>query len=245
MGTRAPPPRPESSPAPTRRPVRRRETRKRCAGSVLLVGSAAGSAVHAAAGPAPWCALDTAGSQAPPASEPAAPFDEEQQRGTGRQTVPRVVRSESPRGAARGAPIRLSAGAVSRSFSDHAPARRFRGVGSVEAGPAANSPGPRAVLRQPAPSAPRQRTLEANGIDCGASVLRSGLRRERWGSRSDERSGKNRQVGMEPDPIQATNAKRCQRPFMRARRALPLQWGDRATASWKVCFACSIDPIAS
>jgi hypothetical protein len=50
-------------------------------------------------------------------------------------------------------------------------AGRFRGVGSVEAGPAANNPGPRAVLRQHAPSATRQRTLEANGIDCGASVL--------------------------------------------------------------------------
>jgi hypothetical protein len=41
----------------------------------------------------------------------------------------------------------------------------------VEAGPAANNPGLRAVLRQHAPSATRQRTLEANGIDCGASVL--------------------------------------------------------------------------
>jgi hypothetical protein len=37
-----------------------------------------------------------------------------------------------------------------------------------EAGPAANNPGPRAVLRQHAPSATRQRTLEANGIDRGA-----------------------------------------------------------------------------
>ena len=37
-----------------------------------------------------------------------------------------------------------------------------------EAGPAANNPGPRAVLRRHAPSATRQRTLEANGIDCGA-----------------------------------------------------------------------------
>jgi hypothetical protein len=50
-------------------------------------------------------------------------------------------------------------------------AGRIRGVGSVEAGPAAHNPGPRAVLRQHAPSATRQRTLEANGIDCGASVL--------------------------------------------------------------------------
>jgi hypothetical protein len=50
-------------------------------------------------------------------------------------------------------------------------ASRFRGVGSVEAGSAANNLGPRAVLRQHAPSATRQRTLGANGIDCGASVV--------------------------------------------------------------------------
>jgi hypothetical protein len=36
-----------------------------------------------------------------------------------------------------------------------------------EAGPAANNPGPRAVLRQHAPSATRQRTLEANGSTAG------------------------------------------------------------------------------
>ena len=40
-----------------------------------------------------------------------------------------------------------------------------------EAGPAANNPGLRAVLRRPAPSATRQRTLEANGIDCGAGPV--------------------------------------------------------------------------
>jgi hypothetical protein len=50
-------------------------------------------------------------------------------------------------------------------------ASRFRGVGSVEAGSAANNLGPREVLRQHAPSATRQRTLGANGIDCGASVV--------------------------------------------------------------------------
>jgi hypothetical protein len=37
-----------------------------------------------------------------------------------------------------------------------------------EAGPAANNSGLRAVLRRHAPSATRQRTLQANGIDCGA-----------------------------------------------------------------------------
>jgi len=41
----------------------------------------------------------------------------------------------------------------------------------LEAGPAANNPGPRAVLRQHAPSATRQRTLEANGIDRGAGPV--------------------------------------------------------------------------
>jgi hypothetical protein len=40
-----------------------------------------------------------------------------------------------------------------------------------EAGPAANNPGPRAVLRRHAPSATRQRTLEANGIDRGAGPV--------------------------------------------------------------------------
>jgi hypothetical protein len=40
-----------------------------------------------------------------------------------------------------------------------------------EAGPAANNLGPRAVLRRYAPSATRQRTLEANGIDCGAGPV--------------------------------------------------------------------------
>jgi hypothetical protein len=37
-----------------------------------------------------------------------------------------------------------------------------------EARPAANNPGPRAVLRRHAPSATRRCTLEANGIDRGA-----------------------------------------------------------------------------
>jgi hypothetical protein len=60
-----------------------------------------------------------------------------------------------------------------------------------EAGPAANNPGLRAVLRRHAPSATRQRTLEANGIDCGAGPVSeaSGVRRERYGSRSTERTG--------------------------------------------------------
>ena len=43
-----------------------------------------------------------------------------------------------------------------------------------EAGPAANNPGLRAVLRRHAPSATRQRTLEANGIDCGAGRVFEG-----------------------------------------------------------------------
>jgi hypothetical protein len=40
-----------------------------------------------------------------------------------------------------------------------------------EAGPAANNPGLRAVLRRHARGATRQRTLEANGIDCGAGPV--------------------------------------------------------------------------
>src|SRR5215204_4793023 len=49
----------------------------------------------------------------------------------------------------------------------------------LEAGPAANNPGPRAVLRQHAPSATRQRTLEANGIDRGAGPVLEAVRRPR------------------------------------------------------------------
>jgi hypothetical protein len=41
----------------------------------------------------------------------------------------------------------------------------------LEAGPAANNPGPRAVLRRHALRAARRRTLEANGIDCGAGPV--------------------------------------------------------------------------
>src|SRR5215213_9429949 len=48
-----------------------------------------------------------------------------------------------------------------------------------EAGPAANNPGPRAVLRQHAPSATRQRTLEANGIDRGAGPVLKAVERRR------------------------------------------------------------------
>ena len=40
-----------------------------------------------------------------------------------------------------------------------------------EAGPAANNPGPRAVLRRHAPSATRQRTLEATGSTAGLVPL--------------------------------------------------------------------------
>jgi hypothetical protein len=57
------------------------------------------------------------------------------------------------------------------------------------------------VLRRHAVRAQRQRTLEANGIDCGTgpSSERAALRRERCGSRSAERTGglgEDRQVGV-------------------------------------------------
>src|SRR5689334_1894643 len=51
-----------------------------------------------------------------------------------------------------------------------------------EAGPAANDPGLRAVLRRHAPSATRQRTLEANGVDCGAGPVRA------WAAAGDGRT---------------------------------------------------------
>ena len=52
-----------------------------------------------------------------------------------------------------------------------APADPIESRVESEAGPAANNPGLRAVLRRHAPSATRQRTLEANGNDCGAGPV--------------------------------------------------------------------------
>ena len=51
----------------------------------------------------------------------------------------------------------------------------------VSDGSVANNPGQRAVVRRRATSATRQRTMRANGIDCGASSLgeNHGLRGER------------------------------------------------------------------
>jgi hypothetical protein len=80
-----------------------------------------------------------------------------------------------------------------------------RGVGSIEAGPAANNPGPRAFLRQHAPSATRQRTLEANGSDCGASVVGGaafaarGTARARLSAQAS--LARHRQVGRDPDGL--------------------------------------------
>jgi hypothetical protein len=58
-----------------------------------------------------------------------------------------------------------------------------------EAGPAANNPGPRAVLRRHAPSATRQRTLEANGIDRGAGPVREAVVERRPRALSDRAGG--------------------------------------------------------
>jgi len=57
-----------------------------------------------------------------------------------------------------------------------------------EAGPAANDLGPRAVLRRHALRAARQRTLEANGIDCGAGRV-SAVRLPRARLSTSDRSG--------------------------------------------------------
>jgi hypothetical protein len=74
-----------------------------------------------------------------------------------------------------------------------------------EAGPAATIPARERFYADTRASATRQRTLEANGIDCGAGPVseRSGLRRERNGSRSAERAselGEDRQVAAHADP---------------------------------------------
>ena len=55
-----------------------------------------------------------------------------------------------------------------RTSGELARAAPIRSRVRLEAGPAANNPGLRAVVRRHAPSATRQRTLEANGIDRGA-----------------------------------------------------------------------------
>lgn len=47
---------------------------------------------------------------------------------------------------------------------------------------------------------------------CSAERLTARAVRPGSGERASE-LGEDRQVGMEPDPIRATNAKRCQRPF--------------------------------
>ena len=117
-------------------------------------------------------------------------------------------------------------------------ASRSGGVGSIEAGPAANNPGPRAVLRRHAPSATRQRTLEANGIDCGASGLRGGLRHERHSSRpgdglgalGDERPSRRQEswrthVSIWPS-MRHTQQRRRSRPERSLSRRAPLH--DRA-----------------
>jgi hypothetical protein len=59
--------------------------------------------------------------------------------------------------------------------------------------------------------------------------LRERLRRERYGARPGERAGKlgeNRQIGMQPNTLQATDAERGQRPLMLEAAELPL---DRPT----------------
>ena len=84
-----------------------------------------------------------------------------------------------------------------------------------EARPAANNPGLRAVLRRHAPSATRQRTLEANGIDCGAgpvyersSYAASGTARARLSGRRAWRGSSSRLEDLgSPCPCTSTAAR--------------------------------------
>ena len=83
---------------------------------------------------------------------------------------------------------------------------------------------PRPARRGNAPL--RQTGSTVGPVFCGAAYAASGAAGARAGVQASLATIVR--VGMEPDPIQATNAKRCQRRFMRTRRALPLQCGDRA-----------------
>ena len=67
-----------------------------------------------------------------------------------------------------------------------------------------------------------------------------GLRRERYGSRSTERAGElgeDRQVGVKPNPVPATDPERKQRPLMLEPPELPL---DRAARAVKVARALGL-----
>jgi hypothetical protein len=70
---------------------------------------------------------------------------------------------------------------------------------------------PRPARRGNAPL--RQTGSTAGPVFCRAAYGASGAARL---GRACTRAGEDRQVGIEPDPMHATNAKRCQRPFMRA-----------------------------
>jgi hypothetical protein len=78
---------------------------------------------------------------------------------------------ESPRASRSSTPRSLAEEDPAKRVAKFARADRIESRVEFEAGPAANNPGLRAVLRRHAPSATRQRTLEANGIDCGAGPV--------------------------------------------------------------------------
>jgi hypothetical protein len=73
------------------------------------------------------------------------------------------------------------------SFSDHVPARRFRGVGSVEAGLRPTVLARERYHADPRPARRGNAPLRQRGRLRGR-VLRSGLRRERYGPGSGERA---------------------------------------------------------
>src|SRR5205823_4390472 len=85
-------------------------------------------------------------------------------------------------------------GGASGEFARAAP---IRSSVQFEAGPAANNSGPRAVLRRHAPSATRQRTLKANGIDCGAGPVSEP---SSYAASGTARARLNARVGVQPDP---------------------------------------------
>src|SRR5215207_4866572 len=103
-------------------------------------------------------ASDGAGSEEAPAARPRrAPDDSKGRR--------LLIAHSTTRGATN--PGHTGAGVAGCGRGDFARAEPIESRVEFEAGPAANNPGPRAVLRRNAPSATRQRTLEQTGSTVG------------------------------------------------------------------------------